>query len=636
DLGFFCMQKIRNRLNEYEPGQLRQRFKIAVIVVSVALALLVLRMWHLQVIKGEELRQRSENNSVRLRKIKPMRGLIMDSERRVLVDNQPSFDLVFIPNRARDIGNVIEKIKALYAERSLALPPILSFPGRLKPFVPVLLERNISREKLAVVETHAFDLPGVVVEVTPIRKYLNGEMTAQLIGFTGEVSREDLERDMSGRYAAGDITGKFGIEKFLDSHLRGRSGAEQVEVNVAGKTVRSLGKIPATTGDNVVLTIDSALQETAWKALGDRAGALVALDPRSGDVLALVSSPSFNPNLFNGGISFDDWESLSNDPRHPMENRSISGQYPPASTYKSVIAAAALEEGLITPETSFFCNGAFELGDRKFRCWQEKGHGHVKLHRALVESCDVYFYNLGKMLGVDRIAFYARAFGLGAPLGVDLSREKGGLIPTKQWKLDRLKEPWQMGETLSISIGQGFNLVTPLQLANIYAALANGGTFYRPRLVKQLESSDGRVVKEYGPEKQAALPVRPENIRIINRALWGAVNERGGTGYALKRKGEDVAGKTGTAQVVGLPQDEKGRKTKRVSAAFRDHALFACFAPYANPEIAVAVILENAGHGGTAAAPVARKVIDAYFAGKKTDQPPAKFVKVGSREKLEP
>ena len=630
------MQKIRNRLNGYEPGQLRQRFKIAVIVVSVALALLVLRMWHLQVIKGEELRQRSENNSVRLRKIKPMRGLIMDSNRRVLVDNQPSFDLVFIPNRARDIGNVIEKIKALYAERSLALPPILSFPGRLKPFVPVLLERNISREKLAVVETHAFDLPGVVVEVTPIRKYLNGEMTAQLIGFTGEVSREDLERDISGRYAAGDIAGKFGIEKFLDSHLRGKSGAEQVEVNVAGKAVRSLGKIPATTGDNVVLTIDSALQETAWKALGDRAGALVALDPRSGDVLALVSSPSFNPNLFNGGISFDDWESLSNDPRHPMENRSISGQYPPASTYKSVIAAAALEEGLITPETSFFCNGAFELGDRKFRCWQEKGHSHVKLHRALVESCDVYFYNLGKMLGVDRIAFYARAFGLGAPLGVDLSREKGGLIPTKQWKLDRLKEPWQMGETISISIGQGFNLVTPLQLANVYAALANGGTFYRPRLVKQLESSDGRVVKEYGPEKQAALPVRPENIRIINRALWGVVNERGGTGYALRRKGEDVAGKTGTAQVVGLPQDEKDRKTKRVAAAFRDHALFACFAPYANPEIAVAVILENAGHGGAVAAPVARKVIDAYFAGKKTHQPPARSVLEGPGEKPEP
>jgi len=628
------MQKIRNRLNGYEPGQLRQRFKIALVVVSIALALLVLRMWHLQVIKGEELRQRSENNSVRLRKIKPMRGLIMDGERRVLVDNQPSFDLVFIPNRARDIGTVVEKIKSLYAERSLTLPPILTLPGRLKPFVPVLLERNISREKLAVVETHSFELPGVVVEVTPIRKYLNGEMTAQLIGFTAEVSREDLERDAAGRYASGDIVGKFGIEKFLDSHLRGESGAEQVEVNVAGKAVRSLGRIPATTGDNVVLTIDSALQETAWKALGDRAGALVALDPRNGDVLALVSSPSFDPNLFNGGISFDDWEGISNDPRHPMENRSISGQYPPASTYKPIIAAAALEEGLITPETSFFCNGAFELGDRSFRCWQEKGHGHVKLHRALVESCDVYFYNVGKMLGVDRIAFYARTFGLGAPLGVDLPREKSGLIPTKQWKLARLKESWQPGETISISIGQGFNLVTPLQLAGVYAALANGGTIYRPRLVKQLESSDGRVIKEYEPEKQATLPVRPEYIRIINKARWGVVNERGGTGYALRRKEEDVAGKTGTAQVVGIPRDEKGRK--RSAAAFRDHALFACFAPYANPEIVVAVILENAGHGGSAAAPAARKVIDAYFAGKKKDRQTAMNVKAGTEGKPQP
>jgi penicillin-binding protein 2 len=458
------------------------------------------------------------------------------------------------------------------------------------------------------------------VEVTPVRKYLNGEMTSLLIGFTGEVSREDLGRDTTGQFAPGDITGKFGIEKSLDYHLRGRSGAEQVEVNVAGKAVRSLGKINAVPGDNVVLTIDSALQETAWNALGDRPGAVAVLDPRSGAVLALVSSPSFDPNIFNGGISFDDWENLSNDPRHPMENRSISGQYPPGSTYKPVIAAAALEEGLITPDTTFFCNGTFEMGDRTFRCWQEKGHGHVNLHRAIVESCDVYFYNLGKMLGVDRIAAYARAFGLCSPLGIDLPREKGGLIPTKQWKLSRLKEPWNMGETISLAIGQGYNLVTPLQLANVYATLANGGTLYRPRLVKQLESSDGHVIKEYGPEKIGVLPFHPQTIAVINRALWGAVNEKGGTGYILKRKEEDVAGKTGTAQVIGLPQEEKGRKTKRVSAALRDHALFVCFAPYGNPEIAVAVILENAGHGGAVAAPVARKIIDAYFAKKKMIQ----------------
>ncbi|MEK7827859.1 MAG: penicillin-binding protein 2 [Thermodesulfobacteriota bacterium] len=611
------MWKIGDRLGGYEPGQFKQRFRMLFIIVSVALSLLVMRLWYLQVIKGDELRQRSENNSVRLRKIKPMRGLIMDEGRRVLVDNQPSFDIVFIPNRTKDIRKVIEKIKALYTERSLKFPALTSPSDRVKPFVPVLLERNISMEKLAVVETHALELPGVVTEVTPVRQYLNGEMTAQIIGFTGEVSREDLDRNIALHLAPGDMIGKFGIEKFLDDHLRGKNGAEQVEVNAAGKAVRSLGRIQSEPGDNVVLTINSAIQEAAWTAIGNRAGAVAVLDPRSGAVLALVSSPSFDPNLFNGGISFDDWESLSNDPRHPMENRSISGQYPPGSTYKVVVAAAALEEGLITPETSFYCNGAFKMGDRTFRCWQQKGHGNVNLHRAIVESCDVYFYNLGKMLGVDRIAYYARAFGLGAPLGIDLNREKGGLIPTKQWKLSRLRQSWQMGETISLAIGQGYNLVTPIQLANVYAALANGGALYRPRLIKQLESSDGHVVKRYGPEKQGVLPVRPQTIALINQALWGAVNEKGGTGYVLKRQEQDVCGKTGTSQVIGLPQDAKARKTKRVSANFRDHALFVCFAPYRNPEIVVAVILEHAGHGGAAAAPVARKVIETYFALKK-------------------
>ena len=617
------MQRIGGRLDGYEPGQYKYKLKLLFIIVATALSLLVIRLWYIQVIKGDELRQRSENNSVRLRKIKPMRGLIMDEGRRVLVDNQPSFDIVFIPNRTKDIRMVSDRIKGLYAERSLTAPSFSSLPDRVKPFVPVLLERNISMEKLAVVETHALELPGVVTEVTPIRQYLNGEMTAQIIGFTGEVSRDDLDRNGAGKFSSGDIVGKFGIEKHLDSHLRGKSGAEQIEVNVAGKEVRSIGRIPAVLGDNVVLTIDSTLQEAAWTALGNRRGAVAVLDPRNGAVLALVSSPSFDPNLFNGGISFDDWETLSSDPGHPMENRSISGQYPPGSTYKPVLAAAALEEGLITPETTFFCNGAFELGDRTFRCWQEKGHGHVNLHRAIVESCDVYFYNLGKMLGVDRIAAYARAFGLGAPLGIDLPREKGGLIPTKAWKLSRFRQSWQMGETISLAIGQGYNLVTPLQLAGLYSVLANGGVLFRPRLVKQLESSDGRVVKVFPPERRGVLPVSSRNLQIINQALWGVVNEKGGTGYILKRKEQDVCGKTGTAQVIGLPEDAKARKLKRVLGDFRDHALFVCFAPYGNPEIVVAVILENAGHGGSAAAPVARKVIDAHFARKGMTPPPA-------------
>ncbi|MDP3097135.1 MAG: hypothetical protein Q8M86_04245, partial [Syntrophales bacterium] len=260
------MWKIGDRLGGYEPGQFKQRFRMLFIIVSVALSLLVMRLWYLQVIKGDELRQRSENNSVRLRKIKPMRGLIMDEDRRVLVDNQPSFDIVFIPNRTKDIRKVIEKIKALYTERSLKFPALTSPSDRVKPFVPVLLERNISMEKLAVVETHALELPGVVTEVTPVRQYLNGEMTAQIIGFTGEVSREDLDRNIALHLAPGDMIGKFGIEKFLDDHLRGKNGAEQVEVNVAGKEVRSLGRIPAESGDNVVLTINSAIQEAAWTA----------------------------------------------------------------------------------------------------------------------------------------------------------------------------------------------------------------------------------------------------------------------------------------------------------------------------------------------------------------------------------
>lgn len=611
------MLKTHSRLDHYEPSDFRNKFKFLFIIVTIGLSLLVLRLWYLQVMKGDELRQRSENNSVRLRKIKPLRGLIMDAERRVLVDNQPSFDLLFVPHRSKDVGAIAEKIQARYARASLPPAAFGALPERVKPFLPITLERNITREKLAVLETHALELPGVVVEVTPVRQYLSGEMTAHLIGFTGEVSREELERDSAGQFSAGDVIGKFGIERFLDPDLRGQSGAEQVEVNVSGKAVRSLGRIPSLPGQNLLLTIDAALQEAAFKALAERSGAVVALNPRDGAVLALVSSPSFDPNLFTGGIAPEDWEELAGDPRHPMENRAISGQYPPGSTYKPVIAAAALEEGLVTPETTFFCNGAFELGNRTFRCWQEKGHGNVNLHRALVESCDVYFYQTGKVLGVDRIARYARMFGLGAPLGVDLQREKGGLIPTRDWKLARFKQPWQMGETISLAIGQGYNLVTPLQLANLYATLANGGTRYRPRLLKQLESSDGGVVKRYGPEKLGDLPLRPATIQAITRGLWGAVNEKGGTGYALKRIQADVAGKTGTSQVIGLPQDAKARKAKRILAQHRDHALFACFAPHDRPEIAVAVIVENAGSGGSVAAPVARKVIDAYFAGKR-------------------
>jgi penicillin-binding protein 2 len=614
------MLKLGNRLDVYEPGQLKPKFRILLIVVSVMLTILLLRLWYMQIIKGDDFLQRSENNSLRIRKIKPLRGFIMDRNRKILVENRPSFDIVFIPDRTRDVRKTIEKIKRLYTSSSLEFSNNLSIPDKPKPFVPIMLERNATMTKVAVVEIHSLELPGVATEITPVRQYLHGEATAPITGFTGEVNRRDIEKSATGDLSPGDTIGKFGIEKSLDAYLKGKSGLEQVEVNVAGKIVRSLGRKPPTSGDNIVLTIDMELQETAWQAVGNRRGAVVAINPQTGEVLALLSSPSFDPNLFSGELSPDEWEKLANDPQHPMENRAISGQYPPGSTYKPIVAAAALETGTITTDKSIHCSGSFEFGNKIFYDWKKEGHGEISLHRAIVESCDVYFYNLGIMLGVDTIAKYARGFGLGTPTGIDLPGEKSGLIPTRQWKKNRFRAPWHAGETIPISIGQGYNLVTPLQLANAYAALANGGTLYRPHIVKQIESPDGRILASFEPEITGALPVSPQSIEIINKGLWGVVNEKGGTANLLKSESQDVCGKTGTAQVVALRRDVNGRKTAILTSETNDHALFVCFAPCKHPEIVIAVILENAGHGGSAAAPVAKKLIDVYFS-QKTRRP---------------
>ena len=611
------MVDMHGRLNDDNTADFKKKFRRLFWIVLVAMAVLCLRLVYLQIIKGDEYQLRSENNSVRLRKIKPIRGLIMDTHRQVLVDNQPSFDLIYVPNRAGDISKIMEKVEAAYQLQGLVFSTDALPTGRVQPFVPIRLEKNINREKLAIVETHALDMPGVSVDVVPIRKYLAGEMLAHVIGYTGEVSQDELEKNDLDDLSPGDTVGKYGIEKYLDAYLGGKSGAEQVEVNVVGKVVKALGKVEPVSGYNVLLTIDAKVQEAAWQAMDGRPGAVAVMDPRDGAILALVSSPSFDPNLFNSGISSKEWEKLSKDPFHPMEDRAVSGQYPPGSTYKIVAAAAALEEGLIKEDTTFFCSGSFELGNRSYRCWQKHGHGSVNLHRAIVQSCDVYFYNLGKILGVDRIAQYAKRFGFGSPTGIDLPREKPGLVPTKEWKLQRKKEPWQLGETIPVSIGQGFNLVTPLQLVTAYSALANGGTVYRPRIIKQIEAADGRIVQSFPAEKKGELGFSADTVAQINSGLWGVVNEGGGTGGALRRPEADVAGKTGTSQVVGLPSEDKLRKWKVVSAKFRDHALFVCFAPVKKPEIVVAVIMEHAGHGGSAAAPVARKIIDAYFLAKK-------------------
>jgi penicillin-binding protein 2 len=614
------MTKPSSRVNGHDPGLYRQRFNQVFIVVCIAISILILRLWYLQVIKGDELTQRSETNSTRICKIRPLRGLIIDRHGTVLVDNQPSFDVVFTPDKNRDLKFVADRLQALYHEYAMLGSEDFEQLRQVKTFAPVRLDKNVDVKKLALVETRSLDLPGVGIDVVPTRQYLYGEMMAHLLGYVGEVSSGELAMSSDQNHEAGDFVGKYGVEKFFNAYLKGESGAEEVEVNALGKKIKILRKVDPIQGYGLHLTIDAALQQIAWEAFEGKPGAAVAMDVRNGEILALVSSPSFDPNLFNGGISHREWRKLLTNPFHPMENRSITGQYPPGSTYKLVVAAAALEEGIITPDTSFNCDGTFHLGNRMFRCWQKKGHGRVNLHRAIVESCDVYFYQVGKQLGVDKIAHYARAFGFGSPTGVPLAREKGGIIPTKEWKLAKTRQSWQLGETISISIGQGFNLVTPLQLASFYAALANGGILYRPQLVTRIDSPDGKVFWKSGPAQISRIPLRQKNRQFLNLALWGVVNENGGTGYAARRPEKDVCGKTGTSQVVGLPMDERARRAKILSGAYRDHALFVCFAPYDRPEIVVSVVAENAGHGGSAAAPIARRILDTYFANQQSLQ----------------
>jgi penicillin-binding protein 2 len=495
------MEKQFNLSNGPEPAEFRQKLKIVVILVVLALSILLIRLWYLQVIKGDELRHRSESNAVRFRNIQPIRGLVMDRNDAIIVDNRPSFDVLYMPTKGVNPGTLLQKIQDIYKTKSVDFSFNAPFPRTVKPYLPVRLEKNVSMEKIALVETNTVDLPGVYVDVTPVRIYLDGEMLAPIIGYTGEVSKEELEKSEED-YLSGDITGKHGIEKVFDSYIRGRRGNELVEVNAFGKVIKNLGRIDPLSGSNVVLTIDAKLQKAAWEAFAGLTGSAVVMDPRDGSILAMVSRPSFDPNLFSNGIDRDEWTKLQKNPLNPLSNRAISGQYPPGSTYKMIVAAAALEEGVITPETRIHCSGSFTLGNRIYRCWNKHGHGSVNLHRALVESCDVYFYTVGKMLGVDKIAHYARRFGLGEATGIELAHEKKGLVPSRDWKLARMKEPWQLGETISISIGQGFNLTTPLQLAQAYSTLANGGTRWRPHLVARIELSDGSIVKNIYPKKK--------------------------------------------------------------------------------------------------------------------------------------
>lgn len=594
----------------------RQRIKGVILFVLAAFVALTVRLFYLQVIEREEYRRLSENNSIRLQSIKPPRGLIFDRNGEMLVDNRPSFDLSIITKDAKPLEKTLYKLSHFLEAPYEELHSKISRSKGHSGYIPVLVKQDIGRDALGQIEAQKFDLPGVGVNVEARRHYINCNSAAHLIGYLSEINAEELKGGKYPENKSGDFIGRFGVEKTYESYLQGRRGGRQVEVNAAGQVVRVLKTVEAIPGQNIYLTIDTRVQQKAEELLQGRAGAVVAMDPASGDILALASNPSFDQNDFVSGMSHEKWEALISNPQRPLENKALQGEYPPASTYKIVTAMAALEEGLIDEDTTFFCPGYYKFGDREFRCWKEGGHGTVGVVKALSESCDVFFYQAGLKLGVDRLAWYAKAAGLGSPTDIRLDNEAGGLVPTAGWKKERTGIEWQRGETLSVAIGQGYNLATPLQMLVLTAAVANGGTLCRPLIVKKIENAEGKIISESETQIRGKLPVSRRTLDLVRRGLWEVVNSPTGTARNTRIAGIEISGKTGTAQVVGRRTD--GAAEKKSEPLIKPHAWFVAYAPSPNPTIAVAVIVEHGEGGSSMAAPMAREVLRTFFTNEKS------------------
>lgn len=609
------------------------RFRYLYAGLFIALFILLSRLWFLQIMNGEKFKQYSEENRIKKVKITAPRGMIFDRNKQLLVDNRPTFDLEITPQELyarkdwmRTIASLAPIIKV---PEETILKTLKANKGQPK-FLPIKIKFDLTPSEVAIIEEHKLDLPGVSVQMEIKRTNLYGDLAAHLMGYIGEVNSTELPRlnkkltPGSVPYKMGDSTGKFGLESRLESVLRGIDGEEYIEVDAYGRRKRhsksltsSLQPKESIPGKNLILTIDQDLQLAAEEALEKlygkkQIGAVIALDPRNGEILVALSQPSFNPTLFARGVSTEVWKSLLNNPHRPLRNKTLQDHYSPGSTFKVVTAIAALEEKIADEHTTVGCGGHIKLGNRQYHCWNRGGHGYVNVVKALKESCDVYFYRMSQKLGIDTIAKYAKMLGLGKKTGVDLAHEETGLIPTEAWKKRRFGQEWIAGETLSCAIGQSYMLTTPLQLANAYAAIGNGGLLWKPFIVKSVENYDGQVLKETEPELIGKATISTKTLEIIKKGLVAVVHEPGGTTYTHRIPGIDVAGKTGTTQVVRL--SEKVRtKCEAMPFDLRDNGLFAAFAPPDNPRIAVAVIAEHACHGASGASPIALAVIKTYL-----------------------
>ncbi len=596
----------------------RETFLVSCFCILVVFCVLFLRLSYLQIWKGKTFKNLSENNRIRLQEIHAPRGRILDAAHQIIVDNRPCFDVTVIPEEIRDYDLLEKSLAPLAPWPPDVLNERLSELKKATPFRSYILWKDAAWDTMAYLEANRLRMPGVVIQVGQARDYLFSDLFAHVLGYMGEINTKELARHRNSDYRIGEWIGKVGVEKYWEKYLRGKKGGVQVEVDARGRQISVLRERRPTPGKNVVLSLYQGLQQKARDAFEDYTGVAVAVDPRDGSVLCYLNLPSYDPNSFVMGISQADWDLLSTDPYHPLTNRVIQGMYPPGSVFMIFFAIAALEEGVVTPREKIFCSGKYSIGARNFRCWKKYGHAHVDLHQALVESCDVYFYQVGLRLGIEKIHFYSHKFGLGEKTRIRLGNEKSGLVPNIAWKKKRFGVTWYDGETLNASIGQGFLLTTPMQVVMMVAAVANGGNLWKPRLIQRIEGSAGKVL-ENPPQLSSTMNISSQTMSLVKNALRDVVHSKKGTGKRARLDYAEVAGKTGTAQVIRLAENKVAEED--IPRERRDHAWFACYAPADSPEIAVVVLVEHGGHGGETAAPIAKQIMDEYFRIKGKGEP---------------
>ncbi|GAB6053799.1 penicillin-binding protein 2 [Magnetospira thiophila] len=575
------------------------------------LSTLVGRMYYLQVMEAERYATLAEENRISMRLLPPPRGRILDHYGRLLAENRENYRVLVVAEQTNDLNATLDALAAIIPISDHERQRVLREVRRKRSFVPVTVKENLSWQDMARIEVNTPDLPGAQIDVGQTRHYPHGKELAHMLGYVAAVSEAEQTGDPLLQLPGFRI-GKAGLEKVYDLALRGSGGTSQVEVNAFGRVIKEIARKEGQPGTEISLTIDMELQKLMADRLGEESGSAVVIDIHSGAIMAMVSSPSFDPNDFNKGLSSSQWKELVSDPRSPLTNKAIAGQYAPGSTFKMVVALAALERGIISPETEVFCNGHTTLGNARFHCWKRGGHGSVNLHHAIKQSCDVYFYEVARRTGIERIAAMARRLGLGSRLDIDLPGERSGLVPSDEWKRATIGVPWQQGETLISGIGQGYLLATPLQLAVMTARLANGGVEVSPFLTRSIVTPDKII--ERAPPKRDTLGLVPGHLKLVRDAMTAVVNDIHGTAYRSRIPEENMqmAGKTGTVQVRRISKAERESgvlKNEDLPWKDRDHALFVAFAPVHAPRYAISVVVEHGGSGSGTAAPIARDIM---------------------------